>query len=249
MNQHLAPVEARVIGALVEKEITTPDQYPLSLNSLVVACNQKTNRDPVLDLDERTVQDALDALAKRYLVMERSGFGSRVLKYRHRLCNGDHNPLQFSPQELAIVCELLLRGPQTPGELRGRAQRLAPFADLGQVESTLERLATREDGPFVVKLPRQAGSRESRYAQLFTGRPIEATAAEAREPATHAGAAGAASASAGVPTGAPSPPDARSTPGPADALSARVAALADEVAELRAELARLRERLDGRSPS
>jgi uncharacterized protein len=233
MNLHLTAVEARVIGALVEKEITTPDQYPLSLNSLVAACNQKTNRDPVLELDERTVQSTLDALAKRYLVMERSGFGSRVLKYRHRLCNGDHNPLQFSPQELAVVCELLLRGPQTPGELRGRAQRLAPFADLGQIEATLERLATREDGPFVVKLPRQPGSREARFAQLFTGMPAEATQPGA--PERHAGAA--------TPQAAlPHEPRAPVEPDP---LSARVAALEGELAALRAELAQLRERLDG----
>jgi uncharacterized protein YceH (UPF0502 family) len=243
MNLHLTAVEARVIGALVEKEITTPDQYPLSLNSLVAACNQKTNRDPVLELDERTVQDALAALAKRYLVMERSGFGSRVLKYRHRLCNGDHNPLQFSAQELAIVCELLLRGPQTPGELRGRAQRLAPFADLGQVESTLERLATREDGPFVVKLPRQAGSRESRYAQLFTDRPAEASPADAHAPAVTAPPPGAA------PASPRRPPDA--TPAPADVatLSVRVAALESELASVRAELDRLRDRLDGPAPA
>src|SRR5882724_2812738 len=123
MTIQLSPLEARVLGALLEKEITTPDQYPLSLNALTNACNQKTNRDPVLELDDGAVQVTVDALSKRHLVMERSGFGSRVVKYRHRLCNGEHNPLQFSPQETAIVCELLLRGPQTPGELRTRAQR------------------------------------------------------------------------------------------------------------------------------
>jgi hypothetical protein len=168
MHITLTALEARVIGALIEKEITTPDQYPLSLNALTNACNQKTNRDPVLELDERTVQDQLDALSRRHLVMERSGFGSRVVKFRHRLCNGDHNPLQFSPQELAIVCELLLRGPQTPGELRSHAQRLAPFTSLGDVETTLELLATRTDGPFAVRLARQPGAREARYAQLFS---------------------------------------------------------------------------------
>ena len=173
----LTALEARVLACLVEKEITTPDQYPLSLNSLTNACNQKTNRHPVLELGEQAVQETLDALSKRHLVMDRSGFGSRVLKYRHRLCNGDHNPLQFSPQELAVVCELLLRGPQTPGELRNRAQRLAPFADLGVVEHTLEALAGRSDGPFVLKLARQPGAREARYAQLFTGVPEEAAAA------------------------------------------------------------------------
>jgi hypothetical protein len=180
MQIQLTALEARVLGALIEKEITTPDQYPLSLNALVNACNQKTNRDPVLQLDERTVQEAVDGLSKRHLILERSGFGSRVVKYRHRLCNGDHNPLQFSAQELAVMCELMLRGPQTPGELRSRAQRLASFQDLGDVETTLELLATRADGPFIVKLPRQAGSRESRYCQLFTGMPdLEALAAAA----------------------------------------------------------------------
>jgi len=178
MLTQLSAIEARVLGALIEKEITTPDQYPLSLNALTNACNQKTNRDPVLELSEAAVQQTLDGLGKRHLVLERSGFGSRVLKYRHRLCNGDHNPLQLSPQELAVVCELLLRGPQTAGELRSRVQRLAPFADLGEVEATIERLVTRPDGPFLVKLARQPGARESRYAQLFTGEPTQAIATE-----------------------------------------------------------------------
>jgi len=182
----LSALEARVLGALIEKEITTPDQYPLSLNALTNACNQKTNRDPVLELTDATVQQTLDGLAKRHLVLERSGFGSRVLKYRHRLCNGDHNPLQFSPQELAVVCELLLRGPQTAGELRSRAQRLAPFADIEQVEATIEELETRPDGPFVVRLARQPGARESRYAQLFTGEPANVATGEAEEPAAPA---------------------------------------------------------------
>jgi len=193
MQISLTALEARVIGALIEKEITTPDQYPLSLNALTNACNQKTNRDPVLELDERAVQDTLDALSRRHLVMERSGFGSRVVKYRHRLCNGDHNPLQFSPQELAVVCELLLRGPQTPGELRSRAQRLAPFTSLGDVETTLELLAARADGPFVLRLPRQPGAREARFAQLFTGPPEAGT-----EPVADPAGRGAAAAEAGL---------------------------------------------------
>jgi hypothetical protein len=221
MQFTLTAVEARVIGALIEKEITTPDQYPLSLNALTNACNQKTNRDPVLELDERSVQDALDALSRRHLVMERSGFGSRVVKYRHRLCNGDHNPLQFSPQEVAVVCELLLRGPQTPGELRSRAQRLAPFTSLGEIETTLERLATRADGPFVLKLARQPGAREARYAQLFTGTPAVGVEPEA-------GAAGHAAA-----------------PPAEAALAARVARLEDAVAALTAEMERLK---SGRGP-
>jgi uncharacterized protein len=177
MKIHLSPLEARILGALIEKEITTPDQYPLSLNALVNACNQKTNRDPVLQLDEATVQQALDGLSKRHLVLERSGFGSRVVKYRHRLCNGDHNPIQMTPQEVAVVTELMLRGPQTPGELRSRAQRLASFTDLGDVETALDMLSTREDGPYVVRLPKAPGAREARYCQLLTGEPdLEALA-------------------------------------------------------------------------
>ena len=217
MSILLTPLEARVLGSLIEKEISTPDQYPLSLNALVNACNQKTNRHPVLELVEAAVQAVLDGLSKRHHVMERSGFGSRVLKYRHRLCNGEHNPLRFSPQELAVVCELLLRGPQTPGELRNRAQRLAPFADLGAVEATLEALCARPDGPFVAKLPRQPGAREARYAQLFTGTPEVGAAAE--EEAEVAGAA-------------PGPPG----------LAERVRVLEESVALMKAELATLRER-------
>jgi uncharacterized protein YceH (UPF0502 family) len=168
-------MEARILGALIEKEITTPDQYPLSLNALVNACNQKTNRDPVMSLDEATVQQSLDGLSKRHLILERSGFGSRVVKFRHRLCNGDHNPLQMTAQEVAVITELMLRGPQTPGELRSRAQRLASFTDLGDIETTLEILATRDDGPFVLRLPKMPGAREARYCQLLTGEPdIEA---------------------------------------------------------------------------
>jgi uncharacterized protein YceH (UPF0502 family) len=171
MKIQLTPLEARILGALIEKEITTPDQYPLSLNALVNACNQKTNRDPVLSLDESQVQQALDGLSKRHLILERSGFGSRVVKYRHRLCNGEHNPIQMTAQEVAVITELMLRGPQTPGELRSRAQRLASFEDLGDIETTLEMLATREDGPFVVRLPKMPGAREARFCQLLTGEP------------------------------------------------------------------------------
>jgi hypothetical protein len=175
MKIQLSALEARILGALIEKEITTPDQYPLSLNALVNACNQKTNRDPVMSLDEATVQQALDGLSKRHLILERSGFGSRVVKFRHRLCNGDHNPLQMTAQEVAVITELMLRGPQTPGELRSRAQRLASFTDLGDIETTLEMLATRDDGPFVLRLPKMPGAREARYCQLLTGEPdIEA---------------------------------------------------------------------------
>jgi uncharacterized protein YceH (UPF0502 family) len=169
MKIELTPMEARVIGCLIEKQITTPDQYPLSLNALVNACNQKSNRDPLMDVDEATVQGTLDGLSKKHLVTDRSGFGSRVPKYQHRFCNTEYGTLKFTPQELAIVCEMLLRGPQTPGELRPRAGRMAMFADTEQVEAVLETLRTREDGPFVVRLPRQAGRRDSQWTHLFSG--------------------------------------------------------------------------------
>jgi uncharacterized protein YceH (UPF0502 family) len=169
MTIELSPNEARVISCLLEKEITTPEQYPLSLNALTNACNQKSNRDPVLELDETTIQQTLDGLNKKYLISEESGYGSRVAKYRHRFCNTEYGTLKFSPQELGIVCELLLRGPQTPGELRSRASRLCPLKDVTEVEAALEHLAQREDGPFVIRLPREPGKRESRYAHLFSG--------------------------------------------------------------------------------
>jgi hypothetical protein len=166
---NLSLYEARVIGCLIEKELTTPDQYPLSLNALTNACNQKSNREPVLDLDEATVQRTVDGLIKRHLISEKSGFGSRVTKYQHRFCNTEFGTLKFSEQELAIVCELLLRGPQTPGELRSRASRLGQFHDVQEVESTLKHLMERGDGPFVARLSREPGRRESRYAHLFSG--------------------------------------------------------------------------------
>jgi len=169
MNIELSPLEARVIGCLIEKQITTPDHYPLSLNALVNACNQKSNRDPLMEVDERTIQDTLDILARKHFVVEKSGFGSRVPKYQHRFCNTEYGTLKLTPQELAIVCELLVRGPQTPGELRTRASRMAPFSEVGEVEAALESLRIREDGPFVVRLPREPGRRDSRWAHLFSG--------------------------------------------------------------------------------
>jgi len=169
MKIELSDLEARVIGALIEKAVTTPEQYPLSLNALINACNQKSNREPVMDLDRATVQDTLDSLVKQYLVSDRGGFGSRVTKYKHRFCNTEFGSLQFSDQELGVICVMLLRGPQTPGELRTRTNRQCRFADVGEVEDTLEALIAREDGPFVVKLAREPGKRESRYAHLFSG--------------------------------------------------------------------------------
>ncbi|MET0988156.1 MAG: DUF480 domain-containing protein [Steroidobacteraceae bacterium] len=187
MKTELNALEARVIGCLIEKAITTPDQYPLSLNALVNACNQKSNRDPVLDLNENTVQQIIDGLTRKHLVIEKSGFGSRVPKYQHRFCNTGFGSYEFSPQQTAILCELLLRGPQTPGELRTRASRMAPIEDVGQVESALNELVQREDGPFVVRLAREPGRREARYAHLLSGDvdtgPVEVAAAHDHEPA------------------------------------------------------------------
>ena len=169
MNLELAPDEIRVIGCLIEKEMSTPDQYPLSLNALTNACNQKSNRDPVLALDETAVQQIVDRLIKKRLVSEQSGYGSRVPKFQHLFCNTSFGTLKLSPQELGIVCELFLRGPQTPGELRSRASRLCRFSDVTEVEAVLNSLGSREDGPFVIRLAREPGRRESRYAHLFSG--------------------------------------------------------------------------------
>jgi uncharacterized protein YceH (UPF0502 family) len=155
MNIELSREEARVIGCLIEKQVTTPDQYPLSLNALTNACNQKSNRDPLMALDEPSVQHIVDTLARRHFVMEKSGFGSRVPKYQHRFCNSEYGTLKFSPQEVAILCELLLRGPQTPGELRTRASRMTVFTDTGAVEAALAALVERADGPYVTRLPRE----------------------------------------------------------------------------------------------
>jgi uncharacterized protein len=167
MRVELDSLQARVIGCLIEKQVATPDQYPLSLNALVSACNQKSNRDPVMSLDEPTVQSTIDALSRKHLVLERSGFGSRVQKYQQLFCNTEYGTLKFSAQELAVVCELLLRGPQTPGELRSRASRLASFSDVSEVEAVLRALEARESGPLVARLPREPGRRESRYLHLF----------------------------------------------------------------------------------
>jgi uncharacterized protein len=182
MNIEFSANEARVIGCLIEKEATTPDQYPLSLNALTNACNQKTNRDPVLDLSEAEVQQAVDSLMKKYMVSDKSaGYGGRVTKYKHRFCNTEFGSLKLSKQEVGIICVLLLRGPQTPGELRARTNRLCEFTDADAVETTLKGLISREDGPFIARLPRAAGARESRYAHLFSG--IIESAPDSAEPA------------------------------------------------------------------
>jgi uncharacterized protein len=183
MNIDLTPLEARAIGCLLEKQITTPDQYPLSLNALVNACNQKSNRDPVMDLDERAVQQVVDGLVRKHMVIERAGYGSRVPKYQHVFCNTEFGALKFTPLETAIICELLVRGPQTPGELRTRASRMCEVSDVSQVEAALQTVMTRPDGPFVTRLAREAGRRDSRYAHLFCGPVVDATSEP--EPAAH----------------------------------------------------------------
>lgn len=216
MRIELDSLEARVIGCMLEKQITTPDQYPLSLNALLSACNQKSNREPVMSLDEPTVQRTLDALSRKHLVLERSGFGSRVPKYQHLFCNTEYGSLKLSAQELAIVCELLLRGPQTPGELRSRAARMASWADVSEVEAALQNLLQREP-PLVARLPREPGRREVRYTHLFSGEPPSQESAPS---------AMAADAGGGTEAG--------------DTLAQRIARIEEEVRQLRAELQELK---------
>lgn len=217
MTIELTAHEARVIGCLIEKQTATPDQYPLSLNALTNACNQKSNRDPVLALEEREVQAVVDGLVRRQLVLEKSGFGSRVPKFQHLFCNTQFGSLKFSPQGTAIVCELLLRGPQTPGELRTHAARLAPLRDVGEVEREIEELMTRPDGPFVARLAREPGRRESRYMHLFSGEAPPQVESEQFAP--------------------------RSEPDPDSSLVAeRIAALEAAVEELRREIEKLQDR-------
>jgi len=164
VNILLNEVECRVLGSLIEKEITTPEYYPISLNALVNACNQRSNRDPVMSLDEAAVRQALHSLDGQSLVRSVSASDSRVTKYEHRL----QEAFNFYRHEVAILCVLLLRGPQTPGELRTRADRMHPFDDLGAVQSSLQHLMKREP-PLAKVLPRQPGTKESRYAHLLSG--------------------------------------------------------------------------------
>ena len=228
MKLELNALEARVIGCLIEKQITTPDQYPLSLNALLNACNQKSNREPVLDLDEATLLRTVEELSRKHLLLERSGFGSRVAKYRHCFCNTEFGTLKFDPQELAIVCELLLRGPQTPGELRSRASRMASLSDVSEVESILARLSERDAGPYVSSLPREPGRRESRYTHRFGG--------EIAHRETNPGHVQSTTSS-----GVSVPAVSERAPG----QEQRLARLEREVQALQAELSALKSRLDG----
>ena len=195
-----------MIGCLLEKQVTTPEQYPLSVNAVTMACNQKTNREPVMNLSEHEVQDVLDALVKRHYLRTVSGFGNRVTKYEQRFCNSEFGDLKLNSAEVAVITTLLLRGAQTPGELRTRASRMHEFSDMQEVEQTLEGLAAREDGPYVVRLAREPGKRESRYMHLFSGDVDAASVATESSPATR------------------------------DDLAARVEALEDEVAGLKQRL-------------
>ncbi len=165
----LSPVAARVLGSLVEKEITTPEYYPLSLNALANACNQKNNRDPVTSLDEDQIRQALHALEDQGLAGAVRGSESRVAKYEHHI----QEVFNFTRGETAVMCVLLLRGPQTPGELRGRTERMHRFEELSDVQTTLQRLMQREP-PLVVVLPRQPGTKEARYAHLLSGEVTDA---------------------------------------------------------------------------
>jgi uncharacterized protein YceH (UPF0502 family) len=187
LDIRLTPNEARVIGCLMEKSVITPDQYPLSLNALVNACNQKSSREPVMSLDPGIVERTVKDLIAKQLVMTQE-FGSRVEKYQQRFCNTHFAEIKFSVAEFAVVCLLLLRGPQTPGELKAHSGRLHEFADLDEVDATLESLLTRSDGPFVARLPREPRRKDHAYAHLFGG-PLESAPLSARAPESAAAAA------------------------------------------------------------
>jgi uncharacterized protein YceH (UPF0502 family) len=217
-------VEVRVVGSLVEKQVTTPDYYPLTLNALVNACNQISNRDPVVKYDERAVEDAVDSLRTKNLVYIFYGAESRVPKYKHMM----REVYTLSPQELAVMCVLMLRGPQTVGEVRGRTGRLYEFAELREVEETLDGLA-RRDEPLVFKLPRQSGRKEARYTHLLSGQPEFDESAE--EQGAHAASR--------------PPSSARASEGERVArLEAEVEALREEVAELRRQLEEFRKQFE-----
>jgi uncharacterized protein YceH (UPF0502 family) len=217
MQLTLTSIEARVLGALIEKEITTPEYYPLSLNALTNACNQKSNRDPVMHMEESEIRKALNHLEYQSLVRSVSSTDSRVTKFEHRL----QEAFNFYRPEVAIVCELLLRGPQTPGELRVRASRMHAFEDLESVHSALNRLEKREP-PLVTMLPRQPGTKEVRYAHLLSDTPPATPAASASD--------------AGV-----------ASPSPAqhiESLVAEIAELRKQIADLQSQFAAFRKQFE-----
>ena len=187
MIPELTPNEARVIGCLMEKSVLTPDAYPLTLNALTNACNQKSGRDPVMSLEQGTVQRTVRDLEAKHLVRIEENFRSRVEKYIQRFCNTRFSDYQFDPAQFAIVCLLLLRGPQTPGELRARSGRLHSFADNDAIVQALKGLMEREGDPLVVKLPRMPGRKDSEYMHLFYG-PVDVQQHVADGQAAKAGA-------------------------------------------------------------
>jgi len=181
MDVRFSATEARVIGCLMEKSILTPDQYPLSLNALTNACNQKSSRDPVLNLDAGAVQRTVnDLVAAKHVMVQ--NFGSRVDKYQQRFCNTQFAVIQFTPAEFSVICCLLLRGAQTPGELKAHSGRLHEFTDVSEVDRALESLLSRTDGPFIARLPREPRRKDHAYAHLFGG-PVESVAQDAEPPA------------------------------------------------------------------
>ena len=243
MPVDLSAPEIRVLGCLLEKQRTTPDAYPLSLNALRLACNQATNRDPVTEYDEAVIRDALHRLSRRRWARLASGAGSRAPKYRHLL----DEALGLPEDELAVLCVLMLRGPQTPGELKQRTERLHPLADLSAVLDALERLIGRD---LAERLPRRPGQKEERYTHLLgddeaqaTGPAAPGAPAPAEGDLDDAPAPGAPSAAGSVPA-APSVASPVTAPAAGPPPDPRVARLEDEVAALRADLAALRTSLD-----
>ena len=211
MGTVLSDLEIRVLGALVEKQVTTPEYYPLTLNSLTAACNQKNNRNPVTSYSENEVAQALETLREKNLTYVFHGSTSRVPKYKHVMPEVMH----LNPAELALMCVLMLRGPQTTGELRGNSARLHEFSGLEEVDATINSLITHEPEPFVVRLPRQAGQKEARFAHLLSGEaPVEEAASDAN-------------------------------PLRSRGREDRVAVLESEIASLKTEMAQLREQFEG----
>ena len=212
----LTETEVRVLGSLVEKQLTTPEYYPMTLNALVAACNQKSNRDPVVSYDESTVTEALDSLRDKNLVYTFHGSTSRVVKYKHML----PNVYELDPAETAVMDVLMLRGPQTVGEIRGRTDRLFDFSGLPEVQETLDKLA-RRDEPLVVRLERQIGQKDARYAHLLSGEIDVSTLPVQRERLATA-----------------------SSNDQVEQLQSEIEAIKDEIAQLKEEFAKFRQQFE-----
>ncbi len=187
MNTTLTPIEVRILGCLIEKEATTPDVYPLTLNSLITACNQKSSRDPVMALTPEDLVTALDSLIDKTLAATWKSGHNRMAKYRHKLRDRVSDKFNFSTPELAVLGVLFLRGPQTIGEIRTRCSRIHEFDNLDSVAQVLQALEDNPDGPYVTMLARQEGRKESRYAHLFCGEPDEASRSDAGSERTLSG--------------------------------------------------------------